>query len=134
MTMFSLNILSDYFWCMAVAALTMLSLLMVFRNWNGRDLRNGKKATTVRQLMKNRQNHSLLYNKEFVCFFVLGSWYRATETLGISQVMEILLLLTSCLNHCTMAIIMLVTKGGLLENLMWGCTGHPERADHVITG
>ena len=132
MIMFSVNILSDYFWRMAVAALTILSLLMFFRNWNGRDLLSGKKATTVWQLMKTRQNHSLLYNKEFVgFFFVLGSWYRATETLGISQVMEILLLFTSCLNHCTMAVIMLVTKGGPLDN---PCTGHPGRPDHVIIG
>lgn len=122
--MFSLNILSDYFWYMATAALTILSLF--FRNWNGRDLLSGKKATTMWQLVKNRQNHSLLCNKEFVCFFVLGSWYRATETLGISQVMEILLF-TSCLNHCTMAISMLVTKGGPLDNFMWGVHWSPRK-------
>lgn len=55
----------------------------------------GMKASTLYQLMKNRQNHSLLYNKEFG--FCPGSWYKATKTLGISQVYE---LLGSLCYHC----------------------------------
>lgn len=74
---FSLNILSDYFWYMAAAALTILSLLLFFRNWNGRDLLSGKKAATMWQLVQNRQNHSLLCDKEFVFL----SWVPGTEQL-----------------------------------------------------
>lgn len=118
---------------MAVAALTILSLLMFFRNWNGRDLLSAKKATTVWQLMKTRQNHSLLYNKEFFFFFFFLSWVPGTEQLkpldfpsdGNTVVIHELL------ESLCLAVIMLVTKGGLLDN---PCTGHPGRPDHGITG